>query len=1709
MGLDKPLKECALKASIRSGSLMKSPGGGILFNGGQSALEWRQARQNIVGQFQMIPGGWDIVKSLTKIVDGIVVEDLSETEYSEVEPTVAIMVDAVIARRLKSARKALGESVKRVGKAVTDGVFTQHEGDQRKFDVRSEFDKKISSIEDSRSNLMDGYTRAHAVWKKGKQDFEDVRGQVLAVFSRIFAKSVVDQVAVELEDLKFRAAFGRLNTVYSLSTGGLDNVKSVLSMLTSKKFNPEVETLTTHIQQMRGWNAQLEGDKLADGLMLVYIMDSMSACTSFKEDIEVVRRTSLTLTAAIGLFQATSSRLIVEMEAETFANQQLGQQDQAFVAQGGNKKKLENRKLNKQVKKKVRFALNAAAAIAAKPFLSKEEKKKLKCAVCQKMGHSKETCFSVVPCSICNQCGHAAWNCRNNSDSNNNSNRSSGSNLASMVPVKDNKSKVYFPETTGSDFSSESTGMDMDVLSTSCKKFETPEDVRCGDDKTASRLGESANGFERHELESVSDQLVKKISALLVCATGYTGLCHCLIRIIIDSGASSHMAPLRSMLQNLRSINGEVKLGDNNVKLAIEAVGSTSVPGLTNVLLVPKLSCVLLSIPQFDKEGYKSEFSDGKAIVTRRNGNVILTGTLRDGLYELDDVYSQMLLGPSCNLSTAAEVCDPLLEEEKEVPTNHDSVCFSSINGSEVSECAICFNCAETNIMNSNDVLLQCWSCNVESADKDFVNGSAPRKLKSTLTGMNPLELLHRETGHISGGYLKRMLRKRMVKGARCTYDQVKKLQMRVCFDCLNGRMKANPGRPVSSHEYPVFGKVAADYKGPFKVKSYHKFNGFMLFSDHKSHLVTSVMMKSKEGVVGILDDYLHTHVVINNCTWEVLQSDYDKIFRSAEVKAWLIKHHIKLYTSAPYTHDQNGQIERDVQNVMDKARILMGVYNTPEYFWEFAVLIACYLINRSPHASMDITPLQAAFGEIPDISNFVAFYAPGVYHVTKEERMARGAWAPKAEPCRMLGYDETCKNTYIVYNVRTKKIVSRRDCIFDESMSAQDLVDASIRRHGKYEEDTAEFPGSDLFALDSDSDSEPEEELDEEDKEEESNMVENNSEMCELNCTGEFSDDVPYREQCPRTVGCARVSDAKSWTVHAAMVVHEALALPPNPADIHVAMADPIYGDDWREALRGELTNFDSREILRLEKDRTGRAGKTRLVLTYSYKNDYTIKVKVRMVFCGYSQIYGVDYLETFSPTASSVVVMILVHIAASRGLFTGVFDVSAAFLEGRTDIVNYCRLPKELYKPGQFQPIYAVLGNFYGEKQAPKIWYELYHDIMITMGFIRCPLQPCLYAIFRGDSYMFVANHVDDGEVASNNDKLVQEFMDHLLTRVKKAEYMVDFKKFLGMDFERDPQNHKVKLHHNKYIVEKFGIATKKEKIPMSNLTNLRTQLSNPANESLLSVIGTLRFPADRCRPDILVATGEISCGGASEPSDEHWKVSRRIINYLSSTPELGVTLGGAGPIELFAFCDASYITDGNSKSRLGGCVFSGYDSGAISSFSTNNNNSKAKLSKQFDEDAMEVEEPTAELMSTVSHSSCEAEIKGIDLIVLLLLHIFQIYEFLRVPVQLPIKVFVDNTSAIELCETLKSNHKVKHINMRINFIREQINAGFIELHFVPTKFNVADILTKPLSYDMYIFLRNYLLNGFGGVHPETLFETTAVFAKANLAECSDGRD
>ncbi len=119
---------------------------------------------------------------------------------------------------------------------------------------------------------------------------------------------------------------------------------------------------------------------------------------------------------------------------------------------------------------------------------------------------------------------------------------------------------------------------------------------------------------------------------------------------------------------------------------------------------------------------------------------------------------------------------------------------------------------------------------------------------------------------------------------------------------------------------------------------------------------------------------------------------------------------------------------------------------------------------------------------------------------------------------------------------------------------------------------------------------------------------------------------------------------------------------------------------------------------------------------------------------------------------------------------------------------------------------------------------------------------------------------------------------------------------------------------------------------------------------------------------------------------------------------------------------------------------------------------------------------------------------------------MHIVDITKFMIDEYEYPIKVYVDNTSAIKLMETIKVNNRVKHINMRINFIREMVLSQFIELHFVPTDFNVADMLTKPLSVEKFLRLRDILMRGHGGVEPYFGEEAYFVLTAAMLSEIDE---
>ncbi|GJZ16121.1 hypothetical protein Tco_0551798 [Tanacetum coccineum] len=62
--------------------------------------------------------------------------------------------------------------------------------------------------------------------------------------------------------------------------------------------------------------------------------------------------------------------------------------------------------------------------------------------------------------------------------------------------------------------------------------------------------------------------------------------------------------------------------------------------------------------------------------------------------------------------------------------------------------------------------------------------------------------------------------------------------------------------------------------------------------------------------------------------------------------------------------------------------------------------------------------------------------------------------------------------------------------------------------------------------------------------------------------------------------------------------------------------------------------------------------------------------------------------------------------------------------------------------------------------------------------------------------------------------------------------------------------------------------------------------------------------------------------------------------------------------------------------------------------------------------------------------------------------------------------VPIFCDNTSAIAISNNLVLHSRTKHIDIRYHFIRDHILKGDVELHFIPTQYQLADIFTKPLD-------------------------------------------
>nr|GEW93552.1 integrase, catalytic region, zinc finger, CCHC-type, peptidase aspartic, catalytic [Tanacetum cinerariifolium] len=217
---------------------------------------------------------------------------------------------------------------------------------------------------------------------------------------------------------------------------------------------------------------------------------------------------------------------------------------------------------------------------------------------------------------------------------------------------------------------------------------------------------------------------------------------------------------------------------------------------------------------------------------------------------------------------------------------------------------------------------------------------------------------------------------------------------------------------------------------------------------------------------------------------------------------------------------------------------------------------------------------------------------------------------------------------------------------------------------------------------------------------------------------------------------------------------------------------------------------------------------------------------------------------------------------------------------------------------------------------------------------------------------------------------------------------------------------------------------------------------------------------------RPEIAYATFVCACSQA-RPMVKHLKEVKWIFWYLRQSYNKGLWYSKDSRFELIAYSDADHAgCKDDCKSTSGGLQFLG---GKLVSWS----------SKKQDCTAMSNAEA-----EYVSLYACCAQVIWMRTQLL-----DYGYKYNR------ILMYCDSKSAISISCNLVQHSKTKHIDIRYHFIKEHVEKGTVELYFVDTKYQLADLFTKVLPKERFEYLVHRIViimvlqQHIADVHPDEL--------------------
>lgn len=860
--------------------------------------------------------------------------------------------------------------------------------------------------------------------------------------------------------------------------------------------------------------------------------------------------------------------------------------------------------------------------------------------------------------------------------------------------------------------------------------------------------------------------------------------------------------------------------------------------------------------------------------------------------------------------------------------------------------------------------------------------------------------------------------------------DVMKETPCTICDLAKSNRSPISPST-TDPRTIEIGAVISGDVVGKISPLARDGSQYFYLFVDRRTSYYHCYTSANKDGFINALKDVVDFYKSRDHPI-QAFRTDSEDLMKSSELDLFLKERGIESQYSFPYSHHQN-LVERHVQTVKKLLSAVMhGQKLLDPSFWDYALFHLVSMWNSSPNTKTNgITPRAMIFGNEDHVDLNRSFLFPFGQPVAA--RIPKRTWAfdLKAELGVYLGESTGSVRGGLVFYPSTKAILARSDLVSLEVQEKEFSRYSNIRDQIKQNKPLSyqytcpnELIIDDNVETNHDPQSSPPTDVGPPNKSETVHDLKGPMTRRRL-------------KKFLRTLGL-KVKGKNKGT----MKSFKAMMIKTKQDDLSSCLNGPNR-DEWIKALKSEIDSLLSvtKSLVPEEPDPNIPFDIiwATTVLKRKLKADGSIdKFKVRIPVCG-NQLKDYQY-PTYSPTVSPLTHMAMLQLTVYDELFSATFDTIGAYLHQAYPSHYkpiFVKLPRKLAEVCGLDPntLYRVKKYLYGLPDAGRAYYEAYSHTLKTMGYRESIADPCLFIKLQDDVRTYIWCHVDDTFLSTNDTREIDLF-HKLITQTFPVTIDHDISSHLGITITKQDDG-SVKLTQGKLLTEIF------EEYDSIKSMDTNEKDSGP----YLRLLGQLMYMV-HSRPDIATAVS-YAATKSIDPSVEDWKALLKIVTYLKQTPELGLTLHKKkeedDELHMVAFVDAAYMSHEDAGSHTGYCI----GLGRMPESYFYSKSIKQKL---------------------VATSSTHAEIRALYEATIQILFLLTLFEDVGRTVQLPVTVYEDNQSAIDLIKDGKI-HKSKHFLMLIQFLREQQSNGKLSVIKCSSEENISNVLTKIISSKEYV--------------------------------------